>query len=185
MWLLWQKPTFLIFSSPAQQKQLKHFKDNGGVMWEKVKDKEREHTSSPVELTLPIPLGESSSTSWKSRDLRRSRMFGTSQTAGPECLSPVWAQSHPWHCTVGTAVNEWQRKRRGRDVWLESPSATGDETATSTEAGSVYVMAWDVNSGSVGLFQSALGSWMPLMQPPAYVQNAVFHVLLLSLNIFE
>lgn len=64
-------------------------------VWEKVKDKEREHTSSPAWVNSPDPTGESSSTSWKSRDLRRLSMFGSSHTAGAECLSPSLGTKPP------------------------------------------------------------------------------------------
>lgn len=50
-------------------------------MWEKVKDKEREHTSSPAWVNSPNPTGESSSTSWKSSP--------SEIPAGWVCLVPV------------------------------------------------------------------------------------------------
>lgn len=156
-------------------------------MWEKVKDKEREHSSSPAWVNSPNPTGELSSTSWKSRDLR-----------GWLCLVPVWCRDWgsvpslgvkpPLALIVGTGVNQWQRKRgpvMAGTCHCHLPVLLWNETATSTKAAGVYVMLWAVNPGSVWLFQNALASWMPLMRPPACVQNAVFHVLLLSLNIFE
>lgn len=74
-------------------------------MWEKVKDKEREHSSSPAWVNSPNPTGESFSTSWKPRDLRGwvclvpvpvqglrvCPQFGSKATLGTECWD--WCES--------------------------------------------------------------------------------------------
>lgn len=103
-------------------------------MWEKVKDKEREHTSSPAWVNSPDPTGESSSTSWKSRDLRRSSVFGPSHTAGTECLSPglgtkpplaldCWdwcelvTKEAPWTCDCQLPVLHWRSNCQIHQSW--------------------------------------------------------------------